>query len=80
MALFYFALGDGGRDAARRSLGDYYAYLGEYAEAVIEGAATDEQTVREYVSAFERAGADEVIAFPASPDPAQVDLLAAAVH
>jgi hypothetical protein len=28
------------------------------------------------VNRFEQAGADELILFPASPDPAQVDLLA----
>jgi hypothetical protein len=32
--------------------------------------------VRGYLAGFEQAGADEVIFFPASPDPAQVDLLA----
>ena len=31
-----------------------------------------------YLSAFEQAGGDEVICFPASPDPAQVELLAGA--
>ncbi len=31
-----------------------------------------------YLNAFEQAGADEVICFPASSDPAQVELLAEA--
>jgi alkanesulfonate monooxygenase SsuD/methylene tetrahydromethanopterin reductase-like flavin-dependent oxidoreductase (luciferase family) len=79
VALFYFALGDEADAQARRSLGDYYAFLGEYADMIVGSAATDEDTVRGYLAAFEQAGADEVICFPASPDPAQVDLLARAV-
>jgi alkanesulfonate monooxygenase SsuD/methylene tetrahydromethanopterin reductase-like flavin-dependent oxidoreductase (luciferase family) len=79
MALFYFVLGDGAEDAARRSLGDYYAYLGEYADRVVESCAKDEDTVRQYLSGFEAAGVDEVICDPASADPTQVELLAAAI-
>jgi alkanesulfonate monooxygenase SsuD/methylene tetrahydromethanopterin reductase-like flavin-dependent oxidoreductase (luciferase family) len=79
MALFYFALGDEAEAAVRRSLGDYYAYTGEYAERIVESAAKDEDRVRGYIAAYAEAGADEVICFPASDDPAQVELLAAAV-
>jgi alkanesulfonate monooxygenase SsuD/methylene tetrahydromethanopterin reductase-like flavin-dependent oxidoreductase (luciferase family) len=78
MALFYYALGDGAEEAARTALGSYYAFLGDYAERIVESAAKDEDTVRGYLSAFEEAGADEVICFPASADPAQVELLARA--
>jgi hypothetical protein len=35
--------------------------------------------VKQYLSAFEQAGADEVICFPASADPEQVDLLKSAL-
>ena len=31
---------------ARASLGDYYAFLGEYAEQIVAGAAKDEDAVR----------------------------------
>jgi alkanesulfonate monooxygenase SsuD/methylene tetrahydromethanopterin reductase-like flavin-dependent oxidoreductase (luciferase family) len=79
MALFYFALGDGAQEAAERSLGDYYSFAGPYAEQVVAGAAKDADTVKRYVGGFADAGADEVIAFPADPDPAQVELLAEAV-
>jgi alkanesulfonate monooxygenase SsuD/methylene tetrahydromethanopterin reductase-like flavin-dependent oxidoreductase (luciferase family) len=78
MALFYFALGDGAEDHARESLGNYYAFLGDYADQIVQSAATDADTVRQYLQGFEEAGADEVIAFPASADPAQVDLFAEA--
>ena len=78
VALFYFVLGEGAEAAARESLGDYYAWLGEYAEQIVQGTAKDEETVKGYLSAFEQAGADEVICFPASADPDQVEMLARA--
>jgi hypothetical protein len=78
MALFYFALGDGAEEAARGTLGAYYAFLGDYADQIIQSAATDEDTLRAYLKGFEEAGLDEVICFPTSADPAQVELLAAA--
>ena len=78
MALFYFALGDSAEEDARHSLGTYYAWLGEYADQIVEGAAKSEDAIRERLAAFEEAGADEVIAFPSSADPRQVELLASA--
>jgi alkanesulfonate monooxygenase SsuD/methylene tetrahydromethanopterin reductase-like flavin-dependent oxidoreductase (luciferase family) len=77
MALFYFALGDDPEGDAQRSLGDYYSYA-PYAEQIVQSAAKDEDTIRGYLAAYEEAGCDEVICFPASADPAQVDLLARA--
>jgi alkanesulfonate monooxygenase SsuD/methylene tetrahydromethanopterin reductase-like flavin-dependent oxidoreductase (luciferase family) len=80
MALFYFGLGEGGEGNARKDLGHYYAWLGEeLANMIIDSAATDADTVKSYLAAFEEAGADEVICFPVTPDPGQVDLLADAV-
>lgn len=78
-ALSYFALGDDAEAVARRELTDYYAFLGEETAGMIAGsAATDEATIKGYVSAFEAAGCDELIFFPTSPEPEQVDRLAAA--
>jgi alkanesulfonate monooxygenase SsuD/methylene tetrahydromethanopterin reductase-like flavin-dependent oxidoreductase (luciferase family) len=79
MALCYFSLGPRAAEEAQASLGAYYAFAGEYAGRIVASAATDEATVREYVAGFEGAGCDEVICFPASADPAQVELLAAAI-
>jgi alkanesulfonate monooxygenase SsuD/methylene tetrahydromethanopterin reductase-like flavin-dependent oxidoreductase (luciferase family) len=77
MALFYFGLGEGAEDNARKDLGHYYAWLGEeLANMIIESAATDADTVMSYLQAFEEAGAHEVICFPVSADPGQVELLA----
>jgi alkanesulfonate monooxygenase SsuD/methylene tetrahydromethanopterin reductase-like flavin-dependent oxidoreductase (luciferase family) len=79
MALFYFALGDDAEGAVRRSIGAYYSFAGEYAEQIMASAAKDEDTLRGYIAAYTEAGCDEVICFPASADPEQVDRLAAAV-
>jgi transposase len=57
----------------------YYAWLGDYAEQIAESVASSEEMVQGYVQAFENAGCDELILFPSSKDPAQVDLLADAV-
>jgi alkanesulfonate monooxygenase SsuD/methylene tetrahydromethanopterin reductase-like flavin-dependent oxidoreductase (luciferase family) len=79
MTLFYFALGDDPEGTAKRSLGDYYSFLSEYADQIVQSAAKDADTIKGYLSAFEQAGCDEAICFPASSDPAQVDLLAEAI-
>jgi len=48
------------------------------ADAIVAGAAKDADTVRQYAEGFAGAGLDELIFFPCSPDPEQVDLLAEA--
>ncbi|MEZ5156449.1 MAG: LLM class flavin-dependent oxidoreductase [Solirubrobacterales bacterium] len=78
--LAYFALGDRAEQDARDYLTDYYAFLGEEtANMIAAGAATDPDTVRAYLAAFEEAGCKELIMFPCSSDPAQADLLGEAV-
>jgi alkanesulfonate monooxygenase SsuD/methylene tetrahydromethanopterin reductase-like flavin-dependent oxidoreductase (luciferase family) len=77
MALAYFSLGDDAEADARANLADYYAWLGEQiAEFIVSAAARDAESVRQALAAYEAAGCDELIFFPASSDPAQVDLLA----
>jgi alkanesulfonate monooxygenase SsuD/methylene tetrahydromethanopterin reductase-like flavin-dependent oxidoreductase (luciferase family) len=77
MGLAYFSLGDEAEANANAYLTDYYAWLGEDAAGYIAGtAAKDAETVRQYLSAFEGAGCGELILFPSSSDPDQVDLLA----
>jgi alkanesulfonate monooxygenase SsuD/methylene tetrahydromethanopterin reductase-like flavin-dependent oxidoreductase (luciferase family) len=80
MALGYFSLGEDAERNATQYLRDYYAFLGEELSGMIAGsAAKDPDTVRAYVSAFESAGCDELIMFPSSSEPEQVNLLAEAV-
>jgi alkanesulfonate monooxygenase SsuD/methylene tetrahydromethanopterin reductase-like flavin-dependent oxidoreductase (luciferase family) len=79
LALCYFSLGPDARKNADGYLRDYYAFAGPYVDMIAQGAAVSEEMVRSYAGGFEAAGCDELICFPCSPDPGQVDLLAAAV-
>ena len=79
MALAYFSLGPDAEAVANANLGHYYAFAGEYAAMIAGGAAKTPQAVRDLIASYEQAGADEIICFPASADPAQVDLLAEAI-
>jgi alkanesulfonate monooxygenase SsuD/methylene tetrahydromethanopterin reductase-like flavin-dependent oxidoreductase (luciferase family) len=79
MSLSYFSLDDDPEAEVRRSIGAYYAFIPEYAEVLMAGAAKGEEAVKERVRAFEEVGCDELIMCPASSDPGQVDRLAAAV-
>ena len=78
VALTYFALGLGAGNALRETIGGYYGYTPEYAARMIATAPTDPGSVFRTVTAYAAAGAGELILFPASSDPAQVDLLAEA--
>ena len=80
MGLAYYSLGDGAEENASRYLLDYYAFLGDMAEQIAASAAKDAETVQQYLQAFEGAGCGELILFPCSSDPGQVDLLAEAVN
>ena len=79
LALQYFAMGDDPERDTRASIGHYYASAGDYAEQVVAATAKGADQIRERIRQFEDAGADELILFPASPDPDQVDLLAGAI-
>ena len=46
---------------------------------IVAGTAKGVDEVRERIKGFEQQGCDELIMFPASSDPDQVDKLAAAV-
>jgi alkanesulfonate monooxygenase SsuD/methylene tetrahydromethanopterin reductase-like flavin-dependent oxidoreductase (luciferase family) len=80
VSLCYFALGDDARETADRDLKHYYAWLGDdIAAAIAASAVVDADMARAYRDGFTQAGADELVYFPTSTDPAQVDLLAEAV-
>jgi alkanesulfonate monooxygenase SsuD/methylene tetrahydromethanopterin reductase-like flavin-dependent oxidoreductase (luciferase family) len=79
LSLTYFSLDADPEQAVRASIVDYYGFLGEYAERVAAGTAKGEDAVMERVRAFEEVECDELIMFPASADPGQVDKLAALV-
>jgi alkanesulfonate monooxygenase SsuD/methylene tetrahydromethanopterin reductase-like flavin-dependent oxidoreductase (luciferase family) len=76
-ALAYFSLGDRAEAEARAYLTDYYAWLGEdIVEFLVGGAAKNPEAVGQYIATYEAAGCDELIFFPSSGNPDQVDLLA----
>jgi alkanesulfonate monooxygenase SsuD/methylene tetrahydromethanopterin reductase-like flavin-dependent oxidoreductase (luciferase family) len=78
-SLAYFSLGPDAQAHAERNLGHYYAWLGDYAAQIVGSTATSSDMVKSYIEGFEQAGCDELILFPASKHPEQVDLLADAV-
>ena len=78
-SLAYYSLGPDAEAHAERNLGHYYDFLGEYAAQIVSGAAKSPEMVRSYIEGFEQAGCDELVLFPASKHPEQVDLLADAV-
>jgi alkanesulfonate monooxygenase SsuD/methylene tetrahydromethanopterin reductase-like flavin-dependent oxidoreductase (luciferase family) len=78
-SLTYFSLDDDPEEQARRTIGHYYAFAGEYAELAVAGVAKGEEQVKERVRAFEAAGCGELVMLPASSNPEQVDRLAAIV-
>lgn len=79
VALLYFALGPDAEEGARKTLGDYYAYLGAYADKVVAAAAKTPEAAQAAAKRFEEAGVDELIYFPGIAQVDQVDRLAEAV-
>jgi alkanesulfonate monooxygenase SsuD/methylene tetrahydromethanopterin reductase-like flavin-dependent oxidoreductase (luciferase family) len=76
MALSYFSLDADPEAQVRKTIGDYYAFAGDYRDAVVDAAVKSPDAIRERIAAFEEAGCDELVLFPASTDPDQVDALA----
>ncbi len=77
VGLAYFSLGEQAEENAKAYLLDYYGWLGdEVAGMIASSAAKDAETVKQYLAAYTEAGCDELILFPSSSDPDQVDLLA----
>jgi hypothetical protein len=72
-ALFYFSLGEEHTEASLRNLRAYYANLGEWAEAVAQGAARTEMDLRDRIKAYEDGGVDEVLLDPSVAALDQVD-------
>jgi alkanesulfonate monooxygenase SsuD/methylene tetrahydromethanopterin reductase-like flavin-dependent oxidoreductase (luciferase family) len=72
-ALFYFSLGEEHTEASLRNLRAYYAYLGDWAEAIAQGAARTQMDLRDRLKAYEDGGIDEVILDPTVAALDQVD-------
>jgi alkanesulfonate monooxygenase SsuD/methylene tetrahydromethanopterin reductase-like flavin-dependent oxidoreductase (luciferase family) len=77
MALAYFSLGPDAEKNAHDYLPHYYEWLGaEQAKMIATGAPKDADGVQELIASFEGHGCDELILFPSTGDPQQVELLA----
>ncbi|MDP9342704.1 MAG: LLM class flavin-dependent oxidoreductase [Actinomycetota bacterium] len=75
VALSYFGMGPD-VETSKRTILDYYAYLGGFEKDFAEYLPRGAEAVRETVEKFEEAGIDELMFDPTIPDPAEVDLLA----
>jgi len=75
--LVYFGLGDD--EASRRSLLQYYGFLGEWADRIAGSAVRSPQAARDIVKAFADVGVTEVVFDPTVADVDEVDRLADAV-
>jgi alkanesulfonate monooxygenase SsuD/methylene tetrahydromethanopterin reductase-like flavin-dependent oxidoreductase (luciferase family) len=73
-ALAYYSLGENSAQGVE-NVRHYYDWLGEYGDQIAASVATDADTVKAYVSAFEEAGCDELLLFAGTADPDQVSSL-----
>lgn len=73
----YVALGD--PDAGRDYLLDYYAFTGNLAPRIADGLLTTPRAVADFLRGYADAGCDELLLFPATADPTELDRLAEAV-
>jgi alkanesulfonate monooxygenase SsuD/methylene tetrahydromethanopterin reductase-like flavin-dependent oxidoreductase (luciferase family) len=78
-ALTYYSMLEDRVEDSRRSLLDYYAFLGQWAPKIADGAPRGADAVRQVAKSFEEAGVDVLIFDPTVADLREVDLLAAAV-
>jgi alkanesulfonate monooxygenase SsuD/methylene tetrahydromethanopterin reductase-like flavin-dependent oxidoreductase (luciferase family) len=74
MALAYYSLGQGSEQGVE-NIRHYYDWLGEYGDQIAASVATDADSVKSYVSAFDEAGCDELLLFAGSGDLDQVSEL-----
>jgi alkanesulfonate monooxygenase SsuD/methylene tetrahydromethanopterin reductase-like flavin-dependent oxidoreductase (luciferase family) len=76
-ALIYFGLSD--PDASRAALRTYYRFLGEWVDAVVEGAVRSPDGARTVARQFADVGVTELVFDPTVADLAEIDRLADAV-
>lgn len=75
-ALTYYSLGEDAESDSRTYLGDYYAFLGEWAGAIADGALRTPEAIRDTVRAYDDAGFTELYLDPTVAALDQVDRLA----
>ncbi len=76
----YFAFGGTKiQEAGADYLRNYYDFTGPFAERIAQGLLTTPQAVHQFIRGYAEAGCDELILFPTSADPGQVERLADAL-
>jgi len=75
-ALAYYALGDGEAGDPVASVRDYYRFLGDYADQIVQGVLQTPEAIRSEVAGFEAAGVTELYLVPTTGSLDQVDRLA----
>jgi hypothetical protein len=75
-ALCYFSLGDDVADESRGYLRDYYAFIGQYADFVAEGALRTPQAIKDTLAAFADLGFTDMFFDPTVARLHQIDRLA----
>ncbi|MDQ3703621.1 MAG: LLM class flavin-dependent oxidoreductase [Chloroflexota bacterium] len=76
VALGYYGLGPNADEGIAAYIGDYYAFLGPWAQGITQGTPRTPEALQTTIKQFEDAGFDEFIWNPTIPQLAQVDLLA----
>jgi hypothetical protein len=79
VTLSYFALGPKADEGAARYLKDYYAYLGEWVDAIVQSAPKTPEALGDVAERFRQIGVDELILDPTIAELDQVDRLADAM-
>ncbi|NUT20430.1 MAG: LLM class flavin-dependent oxidoreductase [Hamadaea sp.] len=74
--LAYFSLGDDAEQESRTYLNHYYAFTGDFAKIIADGALRTPEAIRTAVTAFEDAGCTELYFDPTAARLDQVDRLA----
>ncbi len=76
-ALMYFGLGD--TDASRQSLRDYYGFLGQWVDAIVESVVRSPHAAKDVARAFADVGVTELVFDPTVASLDEIDRLADAV-
>jgi len=76
VALSYFALGPRAGEGSSAYIRDYYAYVGEWVDAIAQSVPTTPEALEDVVRRFEDIGVDELVFDPTIAELDQVDRLA----
>jgi len=79
LALNYFGLGPGAEEDIAAYLGDYYSFVGPWAQGMAANTPRTHEALRDIAKRFEEIGIDELIFVPTIAKIEQVDLLAEAI-